>query len=141
MISIFLFVCLFGFFFCLVSVYFCFVFQTLCYHFFVDFSNFTVCHFSFPIAFWLSQLTATAEGEFKQINVSGIVYPYLSTPIGKPFLVSIFWSCSLPIKSSCHRFFELFLVITITVLKLVSCDHVTSFNCDDKKARDVGLTC
>ena len=27
------------------------------------------------------------------------------------------------------------------MLKLVSCDHVTSFNYDDKKARDVGLTC
>ena len=27
------------------------------------------------------------------------------------------------------------------MLKPVSCDHVTSFNYDDKKARDVGLTC
>ena len=26
-------------------------------------------------------------------------------------------------------------------MKPVSCDHVTSFNYDDKKARDVGLTC
>ena len=49
--------------------------------------------------------------------------------------------CSLPIKSNCHKFFELSLAISITVLTLVSCDHVTSFNYDDKKARDVGLTC
>ena len=61
--------------------------------------------------------------------------------IGKPFLISIFLSCSLPIKSSCHRFFELFLATTITVLKPVSFDHVTSFDYDDKKARDVDLTC
>ena len=27
------------------------------------------------------------------------------------------------------------------MLKPVSCNHVTSFNYDDKKARDVGLTC
>ena len=27
------------------------------------------------------------------------------------------------------------------MLKPVSCDHVTSFSYDDKKARDVGLTC
>ena len=27
------------------------------------------------------------------------------------------------------------------VLKPVSCDHMTSFNYDGKKARDVGLTC
>ena len=33
--------------------------------FFVDFSNFVLCHFSFPIAFRLSQLTATTGGEFK----------------------------------------------------------------------------
>ena len=30
---------------------------------------------------------------------------------------------------------------TITVMKPVSCDHVTSFNYDNKKARDVGVTC
>ena len=39
------------------------------------------------------------------------------------------------------RVFELSLATTITVLKPVSCDHVTSFNYDGKKARDVGLTC
>ena len=33
--------------------------------FFVNFSNFVLCHFSFPIAFQLSQLTATTGGEFK----------------------------------------------------------------------------
>ena len=49
--------------------------------------------------------------------------------------------CYLPIKSWCHKLFELFLANTITALKPVSCDHVTSFNYDDKKARDVDLTC
>ena len=97
--------------------------------------------FSFPIAFWSSQLTATTGGEFKSMNSSSIVYPYLSTRIGKPFLVSIFLFCSLPIKSWCHKFFKLSLATTITVLKPVSCDHVTSFNYDDKKPRYVGLTC
>ena len=38
-------------------------------------------------------------------------------------------------------FFELSLATTITMLMSVSCDHVTSFNYDDKKARDAGLTC
>ena len=75
------------------------------------------------------------------MNSSSIVYPYLSTRIGKPFLVSIFLFCSLPIKSWCHKFFELSWATTITVLKPVSCDHVTSFNYDDKKPRYVGLTC
>ena len=37
--------------------------------------------------------------------------------------------------------FELSLATTMTVLKPVSCDHVTSFNYDGKKAMDVGLTC
>ena len=41
----------------------------------------------------------------------------------------------------CHKFFELSLATTIMMLKPVSCDHVTSFDYDDKKARDVGLTC
>ena len=40
-----------------------------------------------------------------------------------------------------YIYIELSLATTITVLKPVSCDHVTSFNYDDKKARDVGLTC
>ena len=33
--------------------------------FFVDFSNFVLCHFCFPIAFRLSQLTATTGGGLK----------------------------------------------------------------------------
>ena len=69
------------------------------------------------------------------MNLSSIVYPYLPTPVGKPFLVSMYFFCTLPIK-----FFELSLATTITVLKLVSSDHVTSFNYDDKKARLVGLS-
>ena len=75
------------------------------------------------------------------MNSSGIIYPYLSAPTGKPFLVSIFLFCSLLIKSWCRKFFELSLTTTITVSKPISCDHVTSFNYDDKKARYVGLTC
>ena len=108
--------------------------------FFVHFSNFTLCHFSFPIAFQLSQLTAKTGGEFKSMNSSSIVYPYLATPIGKPFSVSITLFCSLPIKSYHHNFFKLSLATTMMLLKPVSCDHMTPFNYDDKKARDVGLT-
>ena len=33
------------------------------------------------------------------------------------------------------------LAATIMALSPVPCDHLTSFNCDDKKARDVSLTC
>ena len=44
--------------------------------------------FFFPIAFRLSKLTAT-----------GIVYPYLSTPIGKPFLVNKVLFFFLPIMT------------------------------------------
>ena len=99
--------------------------------------------FLFSIAFRLSQLTVTTGGEFESINLSGIINPYLSTPIGKLFLVSIFLFCLAPsqIKSWCHKFFKLSLESTIMVLKPVSCDHVTTFNYDDKKARYVGLTC
>ena len=79
--------------------------------------------------------------EFKSINLSRIVFPYLSTPIDKPFFVSIFLSCSLPIKSWSHEVFELSLAIIMTVLTHVSCDHVTSSNYDNEKARNVGLTC
>ena len=106
-----------------------------------DFGALNTAIFSFPIAFQSSELTELTEGEIKSMNSSSIVYPYLSTQIGKPFLVSIFLFCSLPIKSWCHKFFELSWATTITVLKPVSCDHVTSFNYDDKKVRDVGLTC
>ena len=109
--------------------------------FFDDLSSLFLCHFSFPIAFRLSQLTATTGGEFKLMNSSGIVYPYLLTPISKPFLVSIYLFCPPPIKSQCYKIFELSLATTITVLKPVSCDHVISFNYDGKRARDVGLTC
>ena len=75
------------------------------------------------------------------MNPSGIAYPYLSTPIGKPFLVSILLFCSLSIKTECHKFFLLSLAnSSITVLTPVSYD-VATFNYDDKKARDVRLTC
>ena len=110
--------------------------------FFVDLSRLALCYFSFPIAFRLSQLTAITGGKFKLMSSSGIVYPYLSTPIGKLFLVSIYLFCFLQISREKPIFsVMLCLATTITVLKPVSCDHVTSFNYDDKKARDVGLTC
>ena len=102
-------------------------FSQLCVIIFVDFSYLFLCHCSLTIAFRLPQLTATIGGELKSMNSNGIVYSYLSTPIGKPFLVSIFLLCSLPIKSWCHKFFELSLANTITVLMPVSCDHVTYF--------------
>ena len=82
------------------------------YHQFFDFSLFFVYHF-FPVTFWLSQLTTTAWGEFKTMNSSSIVYPYLSTLIGKPFLVCIFLFCSLSIiKAYCRESFELHLATT-----------------------------
>ena len=59
--------------------------------------QFFLCTIFFPITFWLSQLTATTWGEFKTMNSSSIVYSYLSTLIGKPFSVSIFFFCSLSI--------------------------------------------
>ena len=96
--------------------------------------------FSFPITFRLSQLTATREEDFKSMNSSGLFYHYFSTPIFKLFLVSELLFCSLPIKSYCHECCELSLATTITVFTFVSCDHVKSFNYDDRKARDVGLT-
>ena len=46
----------------------------------------------------------------------------------------------LLIKFYYHKFFKLSLAIIITVLTLVSCDHITSFN-DGKNVRDIGLTC
>lgn len=73
------------------------------------------------------------------MNSSFILYSYLSTPISKSFLLSMFLFCTLQIKCWCHEIFELFLATTITALKPVSCDHVTSFNYDGKKTRDVGF--
>ena len=97
--------------------------------FFVDPSRLVLCYFSFPIAFRLSQLTAITGGKFKLMNSSGIVYPYLSTPIGKLFLVSIYLFCSLPISREKPIFsVMLCLSTTITLLKPVSCDHLTSLN-------------
>ena len=48
---------------------------------------------------------------------------------------------SFPIKFKCPEVFELFSETNVTVLTNVSCDHVTSFNYDGKKAREVSLTC
>ena len=52
-----------------------------------------------PITLRLLLITLTTGGVFKSMNSSGIVYPYLSTPIGKAFLTSIFLFCTLPMKS------------------------------------------
>ena len=81
------------------------------------------------------------RGEFKLMNSSSIVYPYPSTPINRLFLASIYLFFPFLIKSWCCKFLELSLTTTIMVLKPVSCDNVTSFNYDGKKARDVGLIC
>ena len=99
--------------------------------------------FFLPIVFRLSQLTATTGGEFKSINSSGIVYSYDKTPIGKPFLVSIYLFCSLPISASVIIFQ---VILTdhhngVEACLMCSYDHVTSFDYDGKNARDVGLTC
>ena len=106
---------------------------------FVDLSRLAQCHF-FPMAFLLSQLNATTGGEFKLMNSSGIVYPLPFNAIGKPFLVSIYLFCSLSISPNVIIFFKLCLATTIAVLKPASCDHVTSFNYNGKKTRNVGLT-
>ena len=82
------------------------------------------CVSFFALTLWLSQLTATTRDEFKSMNWNAIVYSYLSTPIGKQFLVGIFLFCSLPIKFYFPEFFEFSLATTITVLTPVSCDHV-----------------
>ena len=104
--------------------------------FFVDLSRLVLCYFSFPIAFRLSQLTAITGGKFKLMNSSGIVYPYLSTPIGKLFLVSIYLFCSLPISREKPIFsVMLCLSTTITLLKPVSCDHLTSLNYMGRRQR------
>ena len=109
--------------------------------FFVDFSN-SFCAIFFPIAFRLSQLTPITGREFKSMNSGDIVYPYLSTPIGKTFLVSTFLFCFVSSHLSLGVTISLlYVVTTITVLRSVSCDHKISFNYDGKKARDVGLTC
>ena len=55
-------------------------------------------------------------------------------------MVSICLICSFLINPNVIIFFEFSLATTITVLKSVACDHVTSFNYDGKKARDVGVT-
>ena len=73
------------------------------------------------------------------MNSNGIVYPYFSTAIGKLFLISIFLFNSLPSKSLRHEFTELSLATRITVLTIVSFDHVLSFNYDDQ-AKVLGLT-
>ena len=89
--------------------------------FFVYLLSLVLCNLLFSIAFRLSQLTATTGGEFK--------------------LMSIYLFFLFLIKSSCCKFLELSSTTTIMVLKPVSCNNVTSFNYDGKKARDVGLTC
>ena len=96
---------------------------------FIDLSRLVLCYFSFPIAFLLSQLTAITGVKFKLMNSSGIVYPYLSTSVGKLFLVSIYLFCSRLISREKPSFsVMLCLATTITVLKPVSCDHVTLLN-------------
>ena len=59
-------ICWFEIWFPFCHVFFCcFFFPNSMLSFFVDFSNFLLCHLSFPIAFRLSQLSATTGGEFK----------------------------------------------------------------------------
>ena len=75
--------------------------------FIVDFSNLVLCHFSFLIVFQLSQLAGTTGGEFKSVSSSGIVYAYLSTPIGKPFLVSVFLCSAFFLRGDTSVFFRM----------------------------------
>ena len=92
----------------LVSILSLFSSSTLRYHFLLIFqASFCACHCYLPIVFQLLQLTATTLAEFKSMNLIDKVYSYLSTPVGKPFFLSIFLFCSLLIKSYCHKFFKL----------------------------------
>ena len=70
------------------------------------------------------------------MNLNGIVYPHLPTLISEPFGECIFFN-SLLFLLYYPEFFELS-IANITVLTLVSCDHVTSFRHYGKKARDLG---
>ena len=73
------------------------------------------------------------------MNSSGIVYPYISTPIGKPLLVSILF-CSQPINSLCH----VFRIILIDHQNDVGASHVIMW-CNiiimTIRSKDVGLIC
>ena len=67
--------------------------------FFVDFSSLVLCHF-FPRGFLVVTINWETTGrEFKSMNSSGIAYTYLSIPISKPFLISMFLFCFISIKS------------------------------------------
>ena len=92
--------------------------------------------FFFLITFWLLQWTVITREEPKSMNSSGIVYSYLSTPIGKLFLFY-----SLLIKPYCHKFFNLSLATTVTVLTPVWCDDVTSIIMIRRRERNVDHTC
>lgn len=50
------------------------------------------------------------------------------------------FSDAINVQNNLHIFSDL-ISFLITVLISVLCDHVTSFNYDDKEARDVGPTC
>ena len=69
--------------------------------FFCQFFKSPSVPFFFPHSFSVVTVNCDNRGEFKSMNSSGIVYTYLSTPIGNLFLVSIFLFCSLLIKSQC----------------------------------------
>ena len=76
----------------------CFVLNSML-SFFCWFFKLCSVSFFFPHSSPVVTVNCDNRGEFKSMNSSGIVYPYLSTLIGKPLLVSIFLFCSLPIKS------------------------------------------
>ena len=77
--------------------------------------------------------------ELKSVNLSCIVYPYLSAFVGKLFEVSIYFSFSpfffIPFALT---FSKLSFVTTSAVLVPVSWYYVTSINYEGKKAR-VGI--
>ena len=79
--------------------------------------------------------------ELTSLKLSNIVYPYHLVLIGKLFGISKFLFLTLLIESFCLGSSKLFLASTITLLRSVSCDCVTSFNFDSKNGRDVDLTC
>ena len=109
---------------------------------FVDFSNLVLCYF-LPQSFSVVRVNCDNRGriQINEFERHSLALPFSSdwsAAFGKYVFVLF---CSLPFKSWCHKFFEISLAATKTVLKPVSCDHLTSFNYDCKNTRDVDLTC
>ena len=95
-------------------------------------------------AFWLSLSPSVSLSLYIYICIYTIHLSYFC----KVWLLCInskslpsFLLCTLLFESYCLKIFKLSFTMNITVLTPVSCDHVTSFNYDRKRARDLDLAC